>query len=247
MSTDLASLARATIVFDLDGTLVDTAPDLVATLNVLLEQEGVHPLSLEVARPMIGRGARVLIARGFEAAGAPLGDVRLGELFDRFIADYRLHIADASRPFAGATEALGHLRAAGARLAVCTNKRTDLSVALLETLHLADYFSAIVGGDAVPACKPDPGHLIAAVEQAGGQADHAVMVGDSQSDAGAARAAGVPLVLVSFGYTDIPARDLRPDRLIDHFDQAPGACASLLRARKTPGDTRSCPAQAETL
>jgi len=234
----LDSLAGATIAFDLDGTLVDTAPDLVGTLNVLLRQEGVAPLALEAARAMIGRGARALIQRGFEASGVPLEEPRLSALFDRFIDHYRTHIADLSRPFPGVVQALDDLAAAGARLAVCTNKRTDLSVALLETLGLADRFAAIVGADAVAAAKPDPGHLIAAIQRAGGQTDRAVMVGDSVSDAGAARAAGVPLVLVSFGYTDIPAHDLAPDILIDHFDALPGACARLLH---------SCPLTAEPL
>ncbi|MEO8926911.1 MAG: HAD-IA family hydrolase, partial [Caulobacteraceae bacterium] len=131
---------------------------------------------------------------------------------------------------------LDALAAAGARLAVCTNKRTDLSAALLKALGLADRFDAIVGADAAPAAKPDPRHLIAAIERAGGRRDFALMVGDSASDAGAARAAGVPLVLVSFGYTEIPARELGPDILIDRFDQLPAACARLLR---------SCPATAE--
>jgi phosphoglycolate phosphatase len=237
----LTDLDGAVIVFDLDGTLVDTAPDLVGTLNVLLEQEGIASLPLAEARTMIGAGARALIARGFAAAGAPLGDDRLSSLFDRFIAHYLAHIADESRPFPGVVPALDMLAGAGARLAVCTNKRTDLSVALLETLGLADRFAAIIGADAAPAAKPDPRHLTTTIERAGGQAGHAIMVGDSVSDAGAARAASVPLILVSFGYTDIPARDLEPDILIDHFDDLAGACARLLAA------ARSCPAPAQPL
>lgn len=242
MPRPLTDLDGAVIVFDLDGTLVDTAPDLVGTLNVLLEQEGIAPLPLAEARTMIGAGARALIARGFAAAGAPLSDDRLAGLFDRFIAHYLAHIADESRPFPGVVPALDTLSGAGARLAVCTNKRTDLSVALLETLGLADRFAAIVGADAAPAAKPDPRHLITAIERAGGEAGRAVMVGDSVSDAGAARAAHTPLILVSFGYTDIPARDLDPDVLIDHFDELPSACQRLLA-----GATRPCPAPAQPL
>ena len=229
MPQSLADLAGAVVVFDLDGTLVDTAPDLVATLNALLAEEGLAPLALDEARPMIGQGARAMLAKGFAANGAPLGEARMDGLFARFIAHYLARIAQASRPFPGAVAALDALAAAGARLAICTNKRTDLSVALLRALGLEGRFAAIVGADAAPAGKPDPRHLIATIERAGGRRERAVMVGDSASDAGAARAAGVPLVLVSFGYTDIPAGELAPDVLIDHFDGLPAACARLLR------------------
>ena len=228
MPTDFAPLAGATLAFDLDGTLVDTAADLIATLNVLLTREDIAPLSLAVARPMIGRGAKALIARGFEAAGAPLAAERLDVLFEQFIDHYRGHIADHSRPFPGLVPALDQLRAAGAILSVCTNKRTDLSVALLDALNLTPYFAAIIGADAVPISKPDPGHLIAAIQRASGSPTRAIMIGDSASDADAARAAGVPLILVSFGYTETPARELGADRLIDHFDALPAACLALL-------------------
>ena len=228
MPANLSHLAGAVIVFDLDGTLVDTAPDLTVTLNILLAREGVAPLAIETARPMIGRGARVLIARGFEAAGVPLADAALSALFERFIDHYRAHIADQSRPFPGAVAALDDLRAAGATLAVCTNKPTDLSVALLKALGLDGYFVAVVGPDAAGAAKPDPRHLIAAIEHACGRRDFAVMVGDSAADADAARAAGVGLVLVSFGYSEVAARTLGPDVLIDAFDELPAACAHLL-------------------
>jgi phosphoglycolate phosphatase len=221
-------LAGAVIVFDLDGTLIDTAPDLVATMNVLLAREGIAALPLADVRGMIGQGARALIARGFASAGAPLDEQKLAALFVDFIDHYLAHIADDSRPFPGVVAAMDSLAAQGARLAVCTNKRTDLSVALLDALGLSHRFSAIVGADAAPAPKPAAAHLVATVERAGGRIDRAVMVGDSASDAGAARAAGVPLVLVSFGYTDTPARDLGPDVLIDHFEDLPAACRRLL-------------------
>ena len=237
MSSNSAVLAGSTIVFDLDGTLIDTAPDLVATLNTLLAEEGIAPVALEAARTMIGQGARALIARGFVAAGVTVDARRLDRLFDRFIGHYRAHIADLSRPFPGVITALNGLEAAGARLAVCTNKRTDLSVALLEVLKLVDRFAAVIGADAAPAAKPDPRHLTLTIERAGGRIDRSVMVGDSASDLGAARAAGVPVVLVSFGYTDIPARDLGPDVLIDHFDQLAEACVTALTIPARP-----CPA-----
>ncbi|ACG78402.1 phosphoglycolate phosphatase [Phenylobacterium zucineum HLK1] len=223
-------LEGAVVAFDLDGTLVDTAPDLIGTLNVLLAEEGVRPFPLEQARPFIGKGARWLIERGFAEAGAPLEAERVPALFDRFIAHYLEHIADESRPFPGCVEALDVLRGAGARLAVCTNKLTGLSASLLDALGLADRFEVIVGADAAPAIKPDPRHLAAAVEAVGGQMGRTIMVGDAATDAGAARAAGAGLILVSFGYTETPVAELDPDVLIHHFDELPGACERLLGA-----------------
>jgi phosphoglycolate phosphatase len=225
---DLTHLAGSTIAFDLDGTLVESAPDLVATLNTLLAQEGVGPLPLSQARDFIGQGARSLIAKGFEAGGAQVAEPRLSMLFDRFIAHYREHIADESHVFPGVTDALDILSEAGAKLVVCTNKRTDLSISLLEALGIAHRFAAIVGPDKALAAKPDARHLLVAIEAAGGSPDRALMVGDSVADAGAARAAGVPLILVSFGYTPVPASELAADALIDHFSELPAACARLL-------------------
>lgn len=221
-------LDGAVIAFDLDGTLVDTAPDLIGTLNVLLKDEGLPPLPLAEARPFIGRGARWMIERGFEAAGEHLHPARTQALFDRFILHYREHIADESRPFPGCEAALDDLKAAGAKLCVCTNKLTGLSVALLDALDLSRRFEAVIGADAAPAIKPDARHLQAAVDAVGGDVSRAIMVGDAATDAGAARNAGAHLILVSFGYTETPAAALDPDILIDRFDQLPAACARLL-------------------
>ncbi len=232
--TDLSALAGATIVFDLDGTLVDSAPDLIGTLNVILQEEGIAPLPLDEARPFIGHGARRLMERGFAAQGHPVPTERMPELFDRFLAHYNQHSADHTRPFPGAVRCLTELKAAGARLAVCTNKLTDLSLPILQKLDLIDFFDAVIGADLAPAPKPDARHLTHTIEAAGGRVDRAVMVGDASTDAGAARAAKVPLVLVSFGYTEIPAADLHPDILVDHFDELKNACVTLLTA---------CPAQ----
>jgi phosphoglycolate phosphatase len=223
-------LEGATIAFDLDGTLVDTAPDLIRTLNGLLADEGLAPLPIEQARPFIGRGGRWLIERGFQAAGQTLHPTRTAVLFDRFTDHYLAHIADESRPFPGCEAALDALRADGARLVVCTNKRTRLSVALLDAVGLSDRFDAVIGADAAPAIKPDPRHLLAAVDAVRGDIARTVLVGDAATDAGAARATGAGLILVSFGYTEIPARDLGPDILIDAFEELPAACLRLLGA-----------------
>jgi phosphoglycolate phosphatase len=228
MAADPAPLVGATIAFDLDGTLVDTAPDLIGTLNWLLQGEGLAPLPLDEARPFIGKGARWLIQRGFQAAEAPLEAERLPVLFDRFIDRYNDHIADQSRAYPGLVDALEALKTQGARLVVCTNKLTGLSTSLLAALDLSRHFEAVVGADSAPAVKPDPRHLITAVNAVGGDVARTIMVGDAATDAGAARAAGAALILVSFGYTETPAAELDPDILIDHFDDLPAACLRLL-------------------
>lgn len=224
------ALLGATIAFDLDGTLVDTAPDLVGTLNLLLGQEGLPPLAFHDARRLIGQGPRRMVERGFEAAGAPLSVERLDMLFERFLAEYGPRMAEESRPFPGVSGALRSLRAGGARLAVCTNKPTALSMRLLEAVGLAPFFDAVVGPDTAGARKPDPRHLEAAARAAGGSLSRAVMVGDASTDAQVARAAGAALILVGFGYADVAPTELAPDALIDHFDELPGACMRLLGA-----------------
>jgi phosphoglycolate phosphatase len=224
------SLAGATIAFDLDGTLVDTAPDLIGTLNVILRREGIAALDIAAARDIIGRGARAMIKRGFEAAGATLDEARVSPLFEDFIEIYLGRIAEESRPFDGLIAALDVMEAEGARFVVCTNKRTDLSLALLDALDLTRRFAAVCGADLPPAMKPDARHVLHAIGMAGGDPARAVMVGDSASDANAGKAAAVPVVLVSFGYTDIPVDQLHRDALIDHFDQLPGVVRTLLAA-----------------
>lgn len=231
----LEVLDGATIVFDLDGTLVDSAPDLIGTLNVLLEQEGVAPVPLDdTARSFIGQGARRMIERGFAAQGRALAPPQMDALFDRFLTHYQAHNADLTRPFPGVVEALTQLKDAGARLAVCTNKLTRLSTPILDALDLSRFFDAVVGPDMAPAPKPDGRHVAMAVELAGGDIGRAVMVGDSAADAGSARAAGAALVLVEFGYTDIPAAELGGDVLIRHFDQLVESCVALLTACSPP-------------
>jgi phosphoglycolate phosphatase len=224
------ALAGAVIAFDLDGTLVETAPDLIGTLNELLAEEGLAPLPLAESRAFVGRGARWMIERGFQTAGAMLQPKDVPALFERFLVRYEARIADQSRPFPGCEAALDALRAEGAKLCVCTNKLTGLSVRLLDALGLSARFDAVIGPDAAPAMKPDPRHLIAAVDALGGELARTILVGDAATDAGAARAAGAGLILVDWGYTETPAAELEPDILIGHFDELPAACLRLLGA-----------------
>lgn len=230
----LHDLNGATIAFDLDGTLVDTAPDLVGSLNAILAEESLPALPFEEVRLMVGRGARALLERGFAAAGAPLGAEHAPALVQRFIALYLTRIADESAPFPGVVETLTDLKAAGARLVVCTNKLTHLSVALLDATGLTPFFDAVVGADSAPAAKPDGRHVAAAVAAAGGEIARAVMVGDSINDALGARNAGAPSVLVSFGYTEDPVETLGGDLVVHSFLDVPNACITLLASCPAP-------------
>ncbi len=217
-----------TVVFDLDGTLVDTAPDLINALNFVLGREGLPPVPLTAARNMIGAGARKLIERGLEVEGRAASLDELARMTADFIDYYAAHIADVSRPFEGLEAALDDLDARGYRLAVCTNKLEWLSRRLLDELNLSSRFAAICGADTFGVSKPDPAFLRETVARAGGMLSSAIMVGDAGTDVGVARGAGVPVIGVGFGYTDVPIADLKPDRLINHMRELPGAVASLI-------------------
>jgi phosphoglycolate phosphatase len=216
-SSDL-DLTGWTIAFDLDGTLIDTAPDLAASLNAVLAEQGVAPVSIEAARTMVGHGAKAMIERGYAATGIPLPPEASPRFVERFIEIYRARIADESRPFPGCLEALEALEDAGAVLVVATNKRTDLAVAVIEALGMSHHFAAIVGADMAPAAKPDARHILFAVEEADGDPDMAIMVGDSATDVNGAKNAEIPVIAVTFGYTDIPAAELGADAVIERYD-----------------------------
>jgi phosphoglycolate phosphatase len=220
-------MSGLTLVFDLDGTLVDTAPDLVDTLNVVFAREGLPPIPYEQARTMIGGGARRMLERGLAAEGRAFAGADIDRLFDDFIAYYAAHVADRSRPFPGLEAALDALAADGARLAICTNKLEWLSVKLLEALALAPRFAVICGQDTFGIQKPNPDVLRRTIAAAGGSLERAVMIGDSANDIDTARAAGIPVIAVDFGYTEVPVTQLEPDRVISHFDALPAAVAEL--------------------
>ncbi|RDE06998.1 phosphoglycolate phosphatase [Sphingomonas aracearum] len=200
--------------FDLDGTLVDTVPDLAGAVNHVLAQAGRAPLDEDTVRGLVGGGTRHMLELALAKTGGA-DELLLERLLPELLSFYEAHIADASRPFPGAGEALRALRAEGVRLAVVTNKIGRLSRRLLEAVDLLDLVDTVIGGDEVERQKPDSAPLTAMVERLGG--GRAAFVGDSIYDMAAARAAALPAVAVSFGYRDRPAEALGADALIDSF------------------------------
>lgn len=211
------------IVFDLDGTLVDTAPDLVGALNFVLQREGLPLVPVASARSMIGAGARKLIERGLELDDRAVSAGDIDRLTQDFITYYKAHIADASRPFDGLFAALDELEDRGFKFAVCTNKLEGLSRLLLDKLDMTRRFAAICGADTFGVSKPDPAILRQTVARAGGDISASIMVGDAGPDVGVARRAGIPVIGVTFGYTEIPIAELKPDVVIGHMHELPSA------------------------
>ena len=224
----LPDLTGTTIVFDLDGTLVDTAPDLTSATNHALAMAGAAPVSVEELHPFIGRGSKAMIEAGLGFRGVSVSEDDSERLHKAFLEFYADNVAVDSRPFEGVAELLDQLAGAGARLAVCTNKYEALSRLLLVELELAGKFGAIAGRDTFPVCKPDPAHLTGTIALAGGRADRAVMVGDSEIDIATAVAAAIPSIGVTFGYTSRPVREFGPNAVIDHYREFPAALARVL-------------------
>lgn len=222
----MSSLPRA-VVFDLDGTLVDTAPDLTAALNHVLPRVDRGPVRVADVRSMVGQGLRRLIERALTATGGIPDDADIEAMFEDAFRYYAAHLTDRSVPFPAATDVLDHLVAAGVTLGVCTNKPTALSERLLSELDLTKYFDAILGGDSVAVKKPGAEHLLTTLERMNARADEAVMIGDSQADIDAARAADVAVVAVSYGYTLVPASELGADAIIDTLSDLPETLARL--------------------
>jgi len=215
------------LVFDLDGTLVSSMEDLCSTLNLVLEEAGYGAIPQEDVRHMVGMGARVLLQRGLEANGADWRTLDMEHLFGRFLTHYEARIADKTRPFEGVLDALETFRAAGWKLAVCTNKIERLTRPLLDELDMTALFDAIVGGDTFAKPKPDAAPVLGAIERAGGIREGSIMIGDSRTDIDAARAAGIPVIAVDFGYTPVPVTELGPDIVISHFDELAAAVERL--------------------
>lgn len=221
-------MTRPTIVFDLDGTLIDTAPDLLASLNHCLSAASMQVVGDAEFRRFVGMGGKVMIERAFAAQNSPLTEAHLTELLALFLDHYTGNIPGKSQPFPGVVEAMRRFDEAGYILAVCTNKYERLSRSLLDALDLSRSFAAICGQDTFPFRKPDPRHLTLTIEAAGGNPARTLMVGDSRTDIDTAKAAGIPVVAVDFGYTDQHVSMFEPSRVISDYDELTPALAARL-------------------
>ena len=217
------------LLFDLDGTLVDSLLDLRAGLNQMLREMGRRELTPEEVRPMIGDGSRALVGRALSATGSPT-DAE-DPSYQRFMQIYQAGLSHLTRLYPGVEEALRTLRDEGARLAICTNKPQAATVALLQQLGIAGYFDVVLCGDVVPFRKPDPRHLLLALEQLRARPNESAMIGDNENDYAAARGAGLPVILMRYGYLRVPPETLTPEMWLDRFADLPQALGSLtLRA-----------------
>ncbi len=210
---------RNVLIFDLDGTLIDSAPDLHRSLNAVLAEQGRAPVGLDGIRAMVGDGAAKLVERGFADTGTAVEPAALPGLVQRFLLHYAAGRHVLTHAFPGVAETLALLRERGCRLGVCTNKPYGPTMEILQLLGLTGFFGAVTGGDSLPVRKPDPGHLLGTLDLLGAAAEHAVMIGDSANDVAVARAAGVPAVIVRYGYTRTPVEELGADAIIDRFDE----------------------------
>ncbi|WP_395688489.1 phosphoglycolate phosphatase [Aestuariivirga sp.] len=219
------------VIFDLDGTLVDTAPDLMRATNHVLAGLGRRPISMDEVRAFVGHGARALLTRGLKATGGLPENYNVEPDYERFVAFYSRNIAQDSAAFPGLVALLERLQREGFALGVCTNKLEGLSNQLLEALDLSRFFGAVVGPDTLGVAKPDPRPFLETVSRLGLAEPQAVMVGDSETDILTARNAGVPVIAVPFGYTPRPVAEFAPDMMITHYDEAYEAIVSLLPPR----------------
>jgi phosphoglycolate phosphatase len=221
-------LTGATVVFDLDGTMIDTAPDLIHATNHALEKNGMARVPTRIIQPAVGYGARAMIRTSMESLGRTPSDDELTRMTEEFVAYYAEHIMVDSRAFPGLVPALDALKVEGALIAVCTNKREPLAKKLLAGLELDSYFDFIAGRETFSKSKPDPVHILETIAAAGGNPRRAVMVGDSSADGDAAKAAGVPFIAVSFGYGESPVEVLEPDAIIHSLTDLLPALRRLL-------------------
>lgn len=220
-----------TLVFDLDGTLVDTAPDLAASTNHVMRQIGLNPVAERDIRPFVGHGALAMVERAAAAQGRALAQQDLYDLFGVFIEHYTANIAVHSTPYDGVLSALQRFKDQGATLAVCTNKIEGHARALLDALNMTSTFAAITGRDSLGVFKPDPGHLTGTIALAGGSAERALMIGDSETDIRTAQAARIPVVAVDFGYSIEPVQSFAPDAVISHYRDLERVAGTLMARR----------------
>lgn len=212
-------MSASLVVFDLDGTLIDTAHDLVASLNHTIGLEGLDPVGYGDLTYLVGHGGQVMIKRAFSLRGRDITDGKLERMLGVFVQHYAEAMPGVSVPYPGLVEAMDRLADAGYRLAVCTNKMEGLARRLIDGLGLTARFAAITGGDTFAVRKPDAEHLLGTVRLAQADPKRTVMVGDSLNDILVARNAGVPSVGVPFGYSDVPIAELKPSHVVTHFDE----------------------------
>jgi phosphoglycolate phosphatase len=214
-------MERILLVFDLDGTLVDSVPDLRAAVNEMLRERGRPPLSPSEVKRMVGDGAPALVARALAASGADAAGG--GEALARFLEIYEANAVRLTRPYPDVRETLTALRRRGYRAAVCTNKPQRATMAVIEGLGFLALFDGIAGGDRFSVKKPDPGHLLSLISELGASVTATAMIGDNENDAAVAHATGVPLVLMRYGYARVAPELLAADALLDHFADLPAA------------------------
>lgn len=212
-------MARKIAVFDLDGTLIHTAPDLLDALNYSLAGNGLDAVAADGFKRALGSGGRAMIETAHRVQNRPLTPETLERMYGVFLEHYAGSIPGKSAPFPGVLDALDRLKDAGYLLAICTNKTEALALKLIEGLELRERFTAICGVDTFLHCKPDPRHLLETIELASGDPSCAVMIGDSRTDIDTAKAAGIPVVAVDFGYTDQHVSAFEPSFVISHYDE----------------------------
>jgi phosphoglycolate phosphatase len=213
------------LLFDLDGTLIDSVPDLTNALNEVLGERGYAPLAPDEVKPMVGDGVPALVARAFAARGGSAEEA--AELLPRYIAFYEANATQLTRPYPGVGQTLRELRRRGYRTAICTNKLQRATVRVLRGLELDDLFDGVAGGDRYPVRKPDPGHLLELIREMGGKSTRAAMIGDSENDAAAGQAASLPVLLMRYGYARVEPESLSPDAVVDRFEELPQALERL--------------------
>ena len=228
-SRDMSNPSSTTLLLDLDGTLVDTAPDLTAALNHVLASHSLKPVRVDQIRDVVGVGAVACLKKGFLINGYPFDEASLADGRSQFIDYYTANICRESQLYANVEQVLKHLKGAGHNLGVCTNKPEALAIALLTSIGIAPLFDTICGSDTVANRKPHPDHILTALERACGEVGACVMVGDTRADVEAAKAAGIPVIVMAYGYSDIPAQDLGSDLVLDAFSALPDALAKIIR------------------
>ncbi|UEM22124.1 phosphoglycolate phosphatase [Skermanella mucosa] len=215
------------VIFDLDGTLIDSATDITAAVNKLLDKYERPPVTVEQIRVMVGDGAPILLRRVFEATGTSLDPDRTPQIYADFLEFYEKQPASPDSIFPGVPETLDLLLERGLKLGLCTNKPERVTREVLVQLDLGRYFGSVAGGDTLPVRKPDGGHVTWIMDRLGVTGGAAVMVGDNHNDVAAARGAGIPVVAVSYGYPHVPTEEMGADAIIDHFTELPAVLDGL--------------------